>query len=354
MTSPVPAEQAVVRLSTPADILGVMPHRLGFHPRESLVVICLEGPRRRDRLVMRADLGPEEQDAAMTADLVARAAHVRASGAVVVCYTEAPSSGPGLPRSGLVDALCAGFRADGIEVVEALLVSRGRWWSYRCRDEACCPRAGTPLPTELTAAAGRYAAESVLLGAAVLADREELARGIEPYGHPVAVAVREQAAATAGELLLAAVDAEGFDASCRVTVEVARRLASDWAAGSCQLDPVDAAVVSLGMLDKRARDEVMTLVLDHEPAVLVALLTEIARRTGDLDAAPVCTVLAWAAYADGGGALAAVAAERALRADPTYSMAQLVLDGLNRMVPPAAIRQVAADVRGDLESGADS
>jgi hypothetical protein len=107
------------------------------------------------------------------------------------------------------------------------------------------------------------------------------------------------------------------------------------------------------MLDKRARDEVMTLVLDHEPSVLVALLTEIARRTDDVDAAPVCTVLAWAAYADGGGALAAVAAERALRACPGYAMAELLLEGLDRMVPPSRVRTVAAEVRAELAGGRD-
>ena len=35
----------MVRISGPADILGVLPYRIGFHPSESLVVVCLEGPR---------------------------------------------------------------------------------------------------------------------------------------------------------------------------------------------------------------------------------------------------------------------------------------------------------------------
>lgn len=347
---PSAADPTVVRISTPADIIGVLPHRLGFHPRESLVVMCLEGTRRRDRLVMRVDLPPGRFDAALVDDLVARVVHVGATGAVVVCYTDGPElDGDGLARSGLVDALCDRLAAQRVAVVEALLVRNGRWWSYRCSDERCCPGSGTPVPVEPTAAAGLYAAESVALGGVVLADRTELVRGIEPSDHAVAVAARSQAAAHAEERLLEAFETGGLDAGRRLTVDTARRLAADWTAGRCVVEPSDGALVALGMLDKQARDEVMTLVLDHEPGTLVAMLTEIARRTDDVDAAPVCTVLAWAAYADGGGALATVAAERALRCRPGYAMAELLLEGLGRMVPPSAVREVAADVRAELE-----
>jgi hypothetical protein len=63
-------------------------------------------------------------------------------------------------------------------------------------------------------------------------------------------------------------------------------------------------------------------------------------------------VLAWAAYADGGGALAAVAADRALRATPGYAMAELLLEGLDRMLPPSDVLRVAADVRAELDGEA--
>lgn len=127
-----------------------------------------------------------------------------------------------------------------------------------------------------------------------------------------------------------------------------RRLADRWVEGRCEVDPGAAALVALGLHDIPARDEAMTLLLDREPGALVGLFSRLARLTDDVDAAPLCTVLAWTAYADGNGALAAVAAERALRAQPGYSMALLVLDGLDQMVPPAAIRDVSAQVRADL------
>ena len=58
--------------------------------------------------------------------------------------------------------------------------------------------------------------------------------------------------------------------------------------------------------------------------------------------------LGWVAYAHGHGALAAVAAERALRCAPDYSMAQLLLDGLDRMLGPEHVRAVSEAVRAEL------
>lgn len=345
-------EPTVVRLSTPEDILGALPHRLGFHPRESLVVVCLEGPRRRDRLVMRADLPDPRYDEELVTDLVARAEHAGATAALVVCYTDA-SCGDGLARAELVRSLCDRFVAHDVPVVEALLVRDGRWWSYHCDEPSCCPRSGTALAAGLTPAAGLFAAEAVARGDAVLADREALVESIEASSHPVAAAVRAQARDTAGDRLGAAVDVGGEGVLRSLTVGCARALAAAWAAGDCTVDPVDAALLAIGLRDRLTRDEVMTLVLDHDPEVLVGLFTAVAQLVDDAEAAPVCTVLAWVAYADGGGALAAAAAERALRAEPGYAMAGLVLEGLAGMVPPSAIREVAADVRAQLEQPAD-
>ena len=64
----------------------------------------------------------------------------------------------------------------------------------------------------------------------------------------------------------------------------------------------------------------------------------------------MCTVLAWVAYADGQGALANVAVERALEADPGYEMARLIEDAMSRMISPAAVRALTVEVRDDLRA----
>jgi len=343
-----PVDQTIVKISTPADILGVLPHRLGFHPRESLVVVCLEGPRKRDRLVMRVDLAGTATDHALAQDMAARVRHTGASHAVIVCYTDAPSPGRDLPRAALMDALAECLAGHDIGVVETLLVRGGRWWSYQCTDVVCCPAAGTPLLGELTSAAQHYAAESALRGASPLVDRTALEGSIEPARHRVAVATRARAAGVAAEAVLTAVARDGVEAPGRLALATLRRLVLEWSGGRDEVSPDEAALVALGLRDKLARDEAMTMVLDSDAGVLVALLTDLVSRVDGPDAAPVCTLLAWTAYAQGGGALATVAADRALRCFPGYEMARLLVESMSRMVDPDVIREVAEQVRTDL------
>lgn len=356
-----PEPPTVVKISGPADILGVLPHRLGFHPTESLVVVCLEGPRNRDRLVMRFDLPVEEHDDELVDMVVQRVRAMKATTAVVVVvYTEQqqqPGRGSGrttsrgLPREALVDLLTERLVKRRVGVLEALLVHQGLWHSYHCADGRCCPAEGTPITPEPTPAAARYAAEAVLLGSRVLPTREALRRTFAPSSHAVAVAARQQGAATAGQRLMTVADALGMDGARDLVVATLLRLLEAWSDGDTAIEQEDASLVAVGLHDKGTRDEVMTFVLDHDGPLLVAVFSEIARRAVPEDTAPICTVLAWAAYADGSGALASLAAERALQCEPGYAMAELVLDGLSRMVPPDAVRAICRQVRADLEGG---
>lgn len=342
--------RTIVRISSPADILGVVPHRIGFHPAESIVVVCLHGRRRRDGLVMRLDLAPTQLDEVAARDLSAKAAHVKSTAAVLVCYTEQAGEGDSLPRQGLIDALRQRLASHGIEVIEALLVHDGRWWSYVCENPSCCPPTGLPLPETLTPAAAHYAAEMVADGGAVLADRAELERSICPPRNPVADAVRRQALEQAGEWVVETIAAGGADALRAETVTLFESLVRRWAGGSRELAADEAGRIIFGLGLKAARDETATLLLDADPDVLLALLCALARHAHLPDAAPVCTVLAWVAYAHGRGALANVAVERALEADPGYEMARLIEDAMSRMISPAEIRALTLDVRRDLQA----
>jgi len=342
--------RTIVKISGPADILGVVPHRVGFHPAESIVVVCLHGQRRRDGLLMRLDLGPPEHDDVVARDLATKAAHVKATGVVLVCYTESGSDAEALPRRHLIDGLRQRLASHDIDVVEALLVHRGRWWSYICDEPSCCPPDGTRLPVGLTPAAAHYAAEMVADGAVVLSDRDELASSIAPPRDRAGEAVRAGALLRAEQEVLAVLETDGMDALRTRTVDLLRSLVARWADGSRELSPDDAARVNVGLGVKDARDEAATLLLDADREVLLALLAALARQADLSQAAPVCTVLAWVAYANGQGALANVAVERALDADPGYEMARLIEDAMARMIEPSAIRAVTRDVRRDLRS----
>jgi len=328
-----------------------MPHRVGFHPTESLVVLCLQGPRRRDKVAMRLDLPDPAHDAVMAAEVVDRLTRLGADAAILVCYTEAPGPAHGLIRAPLVRALRRGLAGKGIDVPHAILVREGRWWSYFC-SAACCPPEGTPISEQLTPAAALYAAESVMGGQVVRTDRAELVASVEP-DEPETTRRWEEAANRVRPRT--GVDRRGrriADGRGRPDpLAVVGRLAAQWSAGDCTVADEDVVHVACGLTDLTDRDRVLTLLLDHEPEVLEPLFTELARRTPDARAAPVCGALAWFAYGGGHGALAVVAAERALRVAPDYTLARLILEGTQAMAPPSTIRSVTEQVRADLWPG---
>jgi hypothetical protein len=347
------SERTVVKVDSPADILGVLPYRLGFHPTESIVVICLRGARRRDVLVMRLDLRPPDDDEAVAEDLVDRALKAEPSAVVLVCYTEAGEGGGGsLVREGLIASIEDGLALRGIEVMDALLVRGGRWRSYLCQDLACCPESGSVLQPELTAAARSFAAETVGQGGVLLRDRDELVRSIRPSGNSDTSSAGARGTEMAAQFLVAAVERGGVAGLRAAVLDTFANLLARWREGDLSL-PVDtAATILLGLRDKRLRDEVITSMLDADPEVLLALLVALAAAAADDVAAPICTVLAWVAHSQGNGALANVAIERALDSDPTYELARLIEGGLDAMVSPAQVRRVAAQVRDDLRAEA--
>lgn len=376
-----PAEPAsvptVVKINTPADIVSLLPHRVGFHPTESLVALSLAGPRMRDQLAMRCDLPPRTDEEEFVQHIAQMLDQSDANGAVLVCYTDEPPPAHGLQRHRMLRRLRRELGRRGIEVVEALLVHDGRWWSYLCHGRSCCDPNGTPVPRVPTPAAMRYAVETVARGAVVHEDRAALAATVEPLPEVEAAAARAVEKMAAGnsdlglDLALAGLDPEfaddladdladeedeGDDAwwarqlrdGVPPVVGLLERLRGDWAEGRCALTDEEALQIARDVWKVLARAYALTLVLDGQREALVALLSEVVRRTPDRLAGPVCGLLAWCAHAAGNGALALVAAERSLRCQPDSTVALLVLSGVEQMHPPSYVLDAAAKVRASL------
>lgn len=330
----------VARLSDPGQLAAVIPHVTGFRPRDSLVVLSLHEPRGRLHLTMRFDLPPEPVEEQLVEEVVARLRLDRASKAALVVYAD----GPGLPRRRLVDALVQALDEGGIGLGDVLHVRDGRWWSYTCSQE-CCPPEGTPLPVSAPGVS-MVAAERALSGRVVLDSREDLVRSLAPDA-PLGPGSLRQALSAARAALVGE--------RSRTGVAAARRsLVREWAgAVVAAADPrqvprgAAAARLVVSLDDVRVRDEVLTLVLDR-PDELGVLLVALCRAAVAPYDAPVCTVLAWAAYADGQGATAEVALERALRTDPGYALALLLQQALDRQAPPSELRRVLACTRAEL------
>lgn len=339
-------EPTVVKLSRPPDIIAAMPVFVGFHPAESVVLMCLRGPRGRSGLTIRVDLPEPRYHRALAADLAARATRDNADAVIVVCYTDELDDGSELPRHDLIDLMLEELERLGLGWGEVLLVRSGRWWSYLCTDE-CCPREGTPVLAQTSSEVVALEARSALEGRAILASREELEASIRG---PVAArrAVLVAAHESAGNAFIDEVLADGADAALNRTLELARSVFDRYVAGEHGLTDEEAARILVGLEDRLARDALLTWALDDHLQELIVLLSHLARCALDDNAAPVCTALAAVAYQSGGGALAGIALDRALASDPDYELARLLDAALRNQVEPTEIRAMARRTREDL------
>jgi len=117
----------VVKATGPADVLGILPFVLGFHPAESLVVVALDGPRSRIGLTIRVDLPPVGDSVDhVVADVVGILTRNRAREVLLVAYAiRAECSDP---------LLRATLRA----LAQRPIVVRDAWRADGSRWSPCC------------------------------------------------------------------------------------------------------------------------------------------------------------------------------------------------------------------------
>lgn len=350
-----------VRLSDPGELAAALPHLIGFRPRESLLAVSLRGSRgRRLGLTARVDLPPEEFRGRVVAGLVRSITSDRPSAVVLAVVSEAPDD-PGepvpagrsaaasvleLPHRALVHEAVQRFSADGVPVSEALLVRRGRWWSYDCPEECCQPQVGTPLP----GGTSRLAAASALTGQVVEDERSALDRRIAPVGFLAAAGMAEACEEVGGKFSarLATVGWEALMAESWAGLESA--LARVGPGSVRALPDREVARLAWGLRDQDVRDRAMGLALGPSAAAAEALWSELTRRVPPpLDAAPA-TLLAVTAWVRGDGAMANVALDRALSSEPGYTLAQLLRTALDGCLPPAEVRRMIRDTLRHLDA----
>ncbi|MET3173897.1 UNVERIFIED_ORG: hypothetical protein ABIB52_001735 [Arthrobacter sp. UYCu721] len=137
-----PSEHLTVR--GPEDILGFIPHSLGYWPADSLVAMTLQGNRLGATL--RLDLpGPETladpRDYARTVRDYLQADE-NADAALLACFTNDGWMEPPGTYRGLLDALQAVLGAAGMPVRDAWFVGDAFWRDAFCTDPSCCPSPG--------------------------------------------------------------------------------------------------------------------------------------------------------------------------------------------------------------------
>lgn len=310
-------------MSSPADVLAAVPYLLGFHPADSLVVAAFTGSGLR--LSTRWDL-PGEPGA--LDELVPLLQREEVTMAILAGYGTGPLVTPA------VEKVTRLLRGVGIDVAEALRAHDGRYWSYACTRLDCCPPEGTPYDP----VSSSIAAEAIVNGLVALPDRSSLERSIAPHGGVGRVAMREVTEGLAAEVSARLTPADRPDevAAEFVADGLARvRAAIDVYESGGRFEDEAAARLGFDLVVIRVRDEAWALLDDRD--VHLTLWKDLTRRLEPRFVAPAASLLAAAAWRSGDCALAGMALERALMADPDYSMAKLLRQALAHMLSPGVL-----------------
>ena len=332
-----PAPQPGVRISSPADALAIVPHLLGFHPANSLVVIGAGRPRDRIELAFRYDL-PDPPDSGKAADIAAHSLAVldrrRLTTVIGIGY------GPGRLVTPVADVLAAGLRQAGLRPREADALEDGRHWSYICRNPACCPAEGVPFDV----GAHPAAAAMIVAGMAAYPDRGALARTVAPVSGPAADSMdraTRRAGQRAADLLSAAAGPSPNDRT-RLLVADGRRAVIEaiqtYRGGGQVSEDDQVAWLSVVLARLPVRDDAWARMDPEHRQAHLRLWADVVRRACSPYVPAPASLLAFTAWQAGDGALANIAIDRALASDPTYSMALLLRDIMDAGVPPSAAR----------------
>ncbi|MDK3256471.1 DUF4192 domain-containing protein [Blastococcus capsensis] len=349
-----------VRISDPGEVVAALPHLLGFHPRESVVLVGLGGPTGgRVGLTVRGDLPSTGATGTAARQLVASLRSDAPTAALLVVVSDDPDDfdpgagdeetgglvlGTQLPHRPLVHELLLALSAADLPVRDVLLVRRGRWWSYDCPYPCCAPGAGTPLPGGVS----ELAVAAVATGQVVATDRAALSARIAAppgaRGGMRAACARVAARRTArrrvvGPEVLA-------DESWAALVRAVARCRPG-PGGDGPLEDHEVADLLWALRDPQVRDSALQLALGADATAAETLWTECTRRApAPLDAVPA-TLLAVSVWLRGDGAMANVALDRAMSSDPDLALARLLSQGLAACLPPRELRAL-------LEQAADA
>ncbi len=328
----------VVRVDSPAALLAVVPHLLGFMPAASVVVIGLTPPRDRVRVTLRYDL-PDPADADLAAGIAGHAAGVISSqqltAAIAVGYGPEPLVAP------VAGAVRDAARRAGIDLHDFLRVEDGRYWSYRCGDEACCPAAGVPFDP----AAHPAAADMAAAGKQVLAGRVAVAARVAPIGGIAAESMRQatRRAEQHAARLLAKVRRSARIGAARHMIAAeglaaVGQMITRYRGGGRFTSDDEIARITVALRDLRVRDDAWARMDPSQTDAHLRLWIDVTRRAQPGHVAAPAALLAFVAWQSGDGALANVALDRAVADEPRYSMALLLRQVISAGAPPSLAR----------------
>jgi Domain of unknown function (DUF4192) len=329
-------------ITSPSDLLALVPTALGFHPEHSLVLVVTAGDV--GQMHARVDLphDDEEDETAEVLDIVLAAVRkAKAHQVVVIAYCDDEHL-----AEDLVDVLLERLEALDVDVLWAVRADGERWYSLDLIS-ACAPDDGVPYDVS----SHPITAQAVLDGRVTFDSRSDLADSlvgtdldaIEAVQEGVDEAVRGLAADSRHPLGMES--PEGLRAHLMTEGYWVRQRVRRYVQTGEPLDNAEAGRLVAATVNIDVRDVAWAEMTRADARAHVELWRDIVRRTPpDLLAAPAA-LLAFAAWLAGEGALAWCAVERCHEVDPDYSMATLVSQALVAALHPSAWQPVPA---GDL------
>lgn len=305
------AGKTTLTARSPEDLLALVPLVLGFHPTESLVMLTF-GPD-RGAFHARVDLPGRDEIDGVVDLLLSAALRNRIDRVVFVLYTDDADA-----AFEIAPLLVSAFVAEQIGVIDLLRTDGTRWF----------PLAGGPdhEGTAYDVSAHPFTAQGVYDGAVTQPTRLALA---ESLVGPVDEVAQVEAEIPAR---LGRVPDLQRTAEARWLVDLIGRCTSS------DESPVagELARLVVAVLDVELRDVAWTHMNHANARAHVELWSDVVRRTPDDFVAAPATLLAFAAWLTGQGALAWCALDRVHDVDPAYSLAELVAGALTAAMPPSS------------------
>ncbi|MCO1658375.1 DUF4192 domain-containing protein [Pseudonocardia humida] len=328
-----PVDEFVI--GDPAGLAAAVPALLGFHPRDSLVLLSISGSGagRRIGLTLRADLPPRSSPPGDLAELGRAVVGMllRDSPRTAAVLVLAPGRGADLPHRRLVDAMTEALRAHGIGLLSAVwAASTAEGAPWACYLPCGCSGA---LPDPGTTA---LAARAVLDGRVVHGSRDDVERTLEPVD-PAAIRRRELIL-TGEDRSTGVLDAPPDDP--RELMALVDAAIADAGDGALALDDARAVELAAALATVSVRDGALQRCLGPAAGAAEQLWAALVREVPDPEAAEPAVLLAACALLRGDGALATMALGRAERAWPGHRLTGLLRVLAHAAAPPPEVREV--------------
>ncbi len=349
----------------PAECIAAIPALLGFTPRRSIVAGLLQhSPGRPGRAQLAAvachDLDRSGDFDELAGHLATICAHESAIGVLVLIVDDRAGTPRGPWASWHRDLVAAVERAlmaeeivlDDAWVVPDIAEGYG-WW------DVCDPAVrGVQTDPAASALAGNHACCAHPCCDRAPQTSSATARTLVAIDERLTDEVTElleQVGTEAGERFRAAVRHDTMGGYHRETLCAVLYRIRDLATGG-DVDARGIASTAVALRDKTVRDALFAVAGTDRSEAAERLWSRMCRALTGSDRAEAAALLGYSAYTRGDSALAAIALQAAVEADPDHTMARLLDTALSTGMCPRAVRvlassgcAIAADLGVELE-----